>query len=58
MERVSLDAQWELNDRLFSENDMYVFVETTATERNLLQTMDALKIMKEKHLFFNNQQIS
>ena len=49
MERVSLDAQWELNDRLFSENDMYVFVETTATERNLLQTMDALKIMKEKH---------
>lgn len=48
-ERVLLDFQDSLSDRLFNEDRMYTYVKTYASVRNLYQTSKALPYARELH---------
>ncbi|HAE44753.1 MAG TPA: hypothetical protein DCG37_04040 [Lachnospiraceae bacterium] len=41
--------RWQLNDRMFSEDNMYRFIERKAEELNFTQTSEALVFMKKCH---------
>ena len=41
--------RWQLNDRMFSEDNMYRFVERKSRELHLIQTQYALSFMKKSH---------
>lgn len=44
-----MDVEWNLDDRLFSEDEMYSFVKSTAAAKELEQTGRALVLMKKYH---------
>lgn len=46
---TNYQEHWELKDRLFSEENMYTFVETAAKEKNLEQTLRVLPLVKKMH---------
>jgi len=48
-ERVSLDFQDSLSDRLFNEDRMYTYVKTYASVKNLYQTSKVLPYVRELH---------
>lgn len=48
-EEKVLDKKWNLNDRIFSEDNMYTFVKATVAAKHMTQTSWALTFMKEKH---------
>ncbi|MDO4803401.1 MAG: XRE family transcriptional regulator [Lachnospiraceae bacterium] len=49
LEDDPIHKRWQLNDRMFSEDNMYKFIERKSRELNYQQTRAALEFMKKSH---------